>query len=48
VTLYPTERNEFLLDGHRRAFEFFQGVPHRVIYDTIQARATRKALSKAL
>ena len=36
VALYPAERNEFLLDGHRQAFEFFQGVPHRVIYDNLR------------
>lgn len=36
VVLYPAERYEFLLDGHRQAFEFFQGVPHRVIYDNLR------------
>lgn len=36
VVAYPAERNEFLLDGHRQAFEFFQGVPRRVIYDNLR------------
>lgn len=36
VVLYPAERYEFLLDGHRQAFEFFEGVPRRVIYDNLR------------
>jgi len=36
VVGYPAERYEFLQDGHRQAFEYFQGVPRRVIYDNLR------------
>jgi len=36
VIAYPTEREEAFLDGHRRAFEFFGGVPKDLIYDNLK------------
>lgn len=36
VVLYPAERTEFFLDGHRQAFEYYGGVPRRVIYDNLK------------
>jgi transposase len=33
VCIYPRECTEAFLDGHRRAFEFFSGVPRRISYD---------------
>ena len=32
---YPSQKQELLFDIHRRAFEHFKGVPHRVIYDNL-------------
>lgn len=31
--VFPRECTEAFLEGHRRAFEFFQGVPRRISYD---------------
>jgi hypothetical protein len=36
VVVYPGECNEFFLDGHRLSFEFYQGAPHRMIYDNLR------------
>jgi transposase len=36
VVLFPAERNEFFLEGHRQAFEYYQGVPRRAIYDNLR------------
>mgnify|MGYP001187824696 CR=1 FL=1 len=33
VRAYPRECTETFQDGHARAFEFFEGVPHRLSYD---------------
>jgi len=40
---FPAERQEMMLEGHRRAFEFFGGVPVRITYDNLRA-AVRKIL----
>lgn len=32
---FPTQRQEAFLEGHVRAFHFFQGVPHRLSYDNL-------------
>lgn len=36
VVAYPNERLEMLLDAHNRAFAFFGGVPHKMIYDNLK------------
>ncbi|MFA7175366.1 MAG: IS21 family transposase [Kiritimatiellia bacterium] len=36
VVMYPAEKSEFFIDGHRQAFEFFKGVTRRVIYDNLR------------
>jgi transposase len=36
VKAYPTQRQECFFDGHVRAFEFFDGVPHRLTYDNLK------------
>jgi len=36
VIAYPMERKEAFLDGHIKAFEFFGGVPKRLIYDNLK------------
>ena len=33
IQAFPRECTETFLEGHRRAFEFFGGVPHRISYD---------------
>lgn len=34
--LFPRECTEAFLEGHRRAFEFFGGVPRRISYDNLK------------
>ena len=41
VALYPHGRMEAFLDGHVRAFEFFGGVPHTIIYDNLRSAVAR-------
>ena len=41
VALYPHGRMEAFLDGHIRAFQFFGGVPRRLIYDNLRSAVTR-------
>ena len=41
---YPCQKQELLFDIHRRAFEYFGGVPRRVIYDNLKT-AVKKVLS---
>ena len=41
--VFPRECTEAFLAGHRRAFEFFQGIPHRISYDN-----SRIAMKKIL
>ena len=36
VAAFPTQRYESFLMGHRLAFEFFGGVPRRLIYDNLK------------
>lgn len=38
---YPRSTLEFFLEGHRRAFEFFGGVPRRIVYDNLQSAVTK-------
>ena len=39
--VFPRECSETFLEGHRRAFEFFGGVPRRIVYDN-----TKTAVAK--
>ena len=41
VCAYPRECTESFLDGHRRAFEFFGGVPKRISYDNSKIAVKR-------
>lgn len=41
VCLYPRECTEAFLDGHRRAFMFFGGVPKRISYDNSRIAVAR-------
>jgi len=41
VCVYPRECTEAFLDGHRRAFEFFGGVPKRISYDNSRIAVKR-------
>jgi transposase len=36
LSLFPRECTEAFLEGHRRAFEFFGGVPRRISYDNLK------------
>lgn len=36
VVAYPRETQEMVLDAHNKAFEFFGGVPKRMIYDNLK------------
>jgi transposase len=36
VVAYPRETQELVLDAHNRAFQFFGGVPNRLIYDNLK------------
>jgi hypothetical protein len=37
VVAYPRETQEMVFDAHNRAFEFFGGVPERMVYDNLKA-----------
>jgi transposase len=39
--VYPRECTEAFMDGHRRAFEFFGGVPKRISYDNSRISVAR-------
>jgi len=41
VVVYPTQRQECFLDGHVRAFHFFEGVPQQVSYDNLKTAVKR-------
>ncbi len=36
VVIFPAERSEFFLEGHKQAFEFYKGATRRVIYDNLK------------
>lgn len=36
VAVFPNQRNESFLSGHVQAFQFFGGVPKRLIYDNVR------------
>jgi transposase len=37
VVAYPREQQEMVLDAHIKAFEYFGGVPRRLVYDNLKA-----------
>lgn len=41
VACFPRETLEFFLEGHRRGFEFFGGVPRRITYDNLRSAVTK-------
>ena len=43
VAAFPRASQEFFFEGHQRAFEFFDGVPRRIIYDNLKS-AVQKVL----
>lgn len=44
VAVYPSQCQEAFFDGHKKAFLFFEGVPHTVVYDNLKT-AVRKVLT---
>lgn len=36
VVAYPRETQEMVFDAHNRAFAFFGGVPHKMVYDNLK------------
>lgn len=44
VVAFPFERQEAFFEGHRRAFESFEGVPHTLMWDNLKA-AVKKILT---
>lgn len=44
VVAYPNQKQEAFFDGHQQSFEFFGGVPKRIIYDNLTT-AVKKVLS---
>ena len=43
VCTFPFEKQEAFFEGHKRAFEFFEGVPHTVMWDNLKT-AVKKVL----
>ena len=43
VCCFPFEKQEAFFEGHKRAFDSFDGVPHTVIWDNLKA-AVKKIL----
>jgi transposase len=41
VATFPRATLEYFLEGHRRAFRFFQGVPRRIIYDNLKSAVVK-------
>ena len=41
VMAFPSQRQEAFWEGHVRAFQHFQGVPHRITYDNVKAAVQR-------
>jgi hypothetical protein len=35
---FPAENTESFLEGHNRAFAYFQGVPRTILYDNCSGR----------
>lgn len=43
ICAFPFEKQEAFFEGHKRAFDFFDGVPHTVIWDNLKT-AVKKIL----
>lgn len=41
VIAFPLQRQEAFFEGHRKAFEFFGGIPHRLTYDNLTVAVQR-------
>jgi hypothetical protein len=41
VAAFPRQSQEFFLEGHRLAFQFFGGSPRRIVYDNLKSAVTR-------
>jgi transposase len=41
VAAFPRQTQEFFLEGHRLAFEFFGGCPKRIVYDNLKSAVTK-------
>ena len=41
IAVFPRPTLEFFLEGHRRAFVFFQGVPRLIIYDNLKSAVVK-------
>jgi transposase len=41
VAAFPRQTQEFFFEGHRQAFEFFGGVPRRIVYDNLSSAVTK-------
>jgi transposase len=41
VAAFPRATQEFFFEGHLKAFEFFGGVPRRIIYDNLKSAVTK-------
>ena len=44
IVAFPFEKQEAFFEGHKRAFEFFEGVPRRVMWDNVKT-AVKKILT---
>lgn len=44
---YPFEKQEAFFDGHKRAFEYFGRVPHRIAYDNLTTAVKKVFVDKA-
>lgn len=47
VALFPRQTLEFFLEGHRRAFRFFGGVPRRILYDNLKSAVVQVQRGRA-
>ena len=41
VAAFPRQTQEFFFEGHRLAFQFFSGVPRRIVYDNLSSAVTK-------
>jgi transposase len=41
VAAFPRQTQEFFLEGHRLAFQFFGGCPRRIVYDNLKSAVTK-------
>jgi len=48
VAVFPRPTLEFFLEGHRRAFAFFGGVPRCIVYDNLKSAVVRTRRPRVL